>query len=86
MGVGVGIGATFYLVNRSHTSLTGCISQAQDGMQVSTKDGQSYKLVNAPTEVKPGTRVSLRGHKTKTAAGREFRVDRVSHQYGACGA
>jgi hypothetical protein len=41
--------------------------------------------VNAPSEVKARKRLSLRGHKIKATAGRAFRVDHVSRDYGACG-
>ena len=84
IGVGAGIGVAIYFVHRSHTSLTGCVSQSANEFALSAKDGASYTLVNAPREVKAGTRLSLRGHKINTGSGRAFRVDRVAHDDGAC--
>jgi hypothetical protein len=85
VGVGAAVGVGIYLVHRSHTSLTGCVQQAGNGFSLTTKDGNSYELVNAPSEVKARERFSLRGHKIKATSGRAFRVDHVSRDYGACG-
>ena len=84
IGVGAAIGVGIYFVHRSHTSLAGCVQQAGAGLSLIAKNGQSYELVNAPSEVQPRRRFSLRGHKIKAASGRAFRVDRVSHDYGGC--
>jgi len=85
VAVGVGVGADFYFVHRSHTSLTGCISKSEKGLKISTKD-RSYELEDAPSELKPGMRVALRGRKKNAASGPVFRVDHISRAYGACGA
>jgi len=82
--VGAGIGAGIYFIHRSHTSLTGCVHEADSGLTATAKDGTNYQLVNAPSQVKAGERFSLRGHKITAASGRAFRVDRVSRDYGAC--
>ena len=84
MGVGVAVGVGIYLIHRSHTSLTGCVQQTGNGFSVTAKDGNSYELVNAPSEVKAHERLSLRGHRIKATSGRAFRVDRVSRDYGVC--
>lgn len=84
VGVGVGIGTAVYFVHRSHTSLSGCVTQSDKGLTISGKN-DTYELVDAPGEVKPGRRVSLRGHKSKTGSSHIFRVDHLSHDYGACG-
>ncbi len=84
IGVGAGIGAGIYFIHRSHTSLTGCVREAESGLSATAKDGTNYQLVNAPSQVKAGERFSLRGHKITAASGRAFRVDRVSRDYGAC--
>lgn len=84
-GLGVGVGVGIYLIHRSHTSLTGCVRQSENRLTLTAKDGNVYELENAPSEVKPRERLSLRGHKTKSRSGRTFRVDRVSRDYGACG-
>ena len=84
VGLGAAVGVGIYLVHRSHTSLTGCVQQAGNGLNLITKDGSNYELLNAPSEVKAHERLSLRGHKIKAASGRSFRVDHVSRDYGAC--
>jgi hypothetical protein len=85
VGVGAVVGVSIYLVHRSHTSLTGCVQQTDNGLSLITKDGNNYELVNAPSEMKAHKRLLLRGHKIKTTSGRAFRVDHVSRDYGACG-
>jgi hypothetical protein len=84
VGLGAGVGVGIYLIHRSHTSLTGCVQQTSNGLRLIAKDGSNYELVNAPSEVKAGERLSLRGHKTKGASGPAFRVDQVSRDHGAC--
>ena len=85
IGVGAVVGVSIYLVHRSHTSLTGCVQQTENSFSLTAKDGKTYALENAPSEVKAHRRLSLRGHKTKATSGRAFRVDHVSRDYGACG-
>lgn len=85
VGVGAAVGVGIYLIHRSHTSLTGCVQQTDNGLSLTAKDGNNYDLLNAPSEVKARERLSLRGHKIKATSGRAFRVDRVSRDYGACG-
>jgi hypothetical protein len=85
VALGTGVGLAIYFVHRSHTSLTGCVEQTEHGLKMTTKDGNSYELVNAPIEVKAQRRLSLRGHKLSTGSGRAFRVDHLSRDYGACG-
>lgn len=84
VGVGVIVGVTIYAVHRSHTSLKGCVVQTSNGYSLSAKDGKSYELTNTPSELKAHRRVSLRGHKTKSASGNSFRVDHFSRDFGEC--
>jgi len=77
VGVGAGVGVGIYLIHRSHTSLTGCVQQTDNGLSLTAKDGNTYELVNAPSEVKARTRLSLRGHKIRATSGRAFRVDHL---------
>jgi hypothetical protein len=84
IGVGAGIGVGIYFIHRSHTSLTGCVRETDGGLSATAKDGNNYRLVNAPSQVKAGERFSLRGHKITAASGLAFRVDSVSRDYGAC--
>jgi hypothetical protein len=52
VGVGAGVGVGIYLIHRSHTSLTGCVQQTDNGLSLTAKDGNTYELVNAPSEVR----------------------------------
>jgi hypothetical protein len=54
IGVGAGIGTGIYFIHRSHTSLTGCVREADSGLSATAKDGTNYQLVNAPSQVKAG--------------------------------
>ncbi len=84
VGVGAAVGVGIYLIHRSHTSLTGCVRQTDNGLSLTAKDGNNYELVNASSEVRARERLSLRGHKIKGTSGRAFRVDHVARDYGAC--
>jgi hypothetical protein len=85
VALGAGVGVGIYLIHRSHTSLTGCVQQTDNGLSLTAKDGKNYELVNAPSEVKARKRLLLRGHKIKATSGRAFRVDHVARDYGGCG-
>ncbi len=84
IGVGAAVGVGVYLIHRSHTSLTGCVQQTNNRLSLTAKDGKTYKLENAPSEVKAHERLSLRGHKINATSGHVFCVDHVSRDYGAC--
>jgi|HubBroStandDraft_6_1064221.scaffolds.fasta_scaffold572478_1 hypothetical protein len=84
VGAGVLIGVGIYFIHHAHTSVKGCVQQTDNGLSLTAKDGSVYSLVNAPNEVKARERYSLRGHKSKSASGRTFRVNHVSRDYGAC--
>lgn len=43
VGVGVGIGVGIYFINRSHTSLSGCVRQTDRGLSMIAKDGNIYE-------------------------------------------
>src|SRR5260370_40584682 len=84
IGVGAAVGVGIYLIHRSHTSLTGCVQQTDNGLSLTAKNGNSYALVDAPSELQPHKRLLLRGHKIKATSGRAFRVDHVDRDYGGC--
>jgi hypothetical protein len=84
VAVGAGVGVAIYFVHRSHTSITGCVQQTDNGLSLTAKDGSTYALMNAPSDVKARERFSLRGHKSQAGSARTFRVDHVSRDYGAC--
>jgi len=84
VGVGGLVGMTIYAVHRSHTSLKGCVQPTGNGFSLIAKDGKSYELMNAPSELRAQRRVSLRGHKASSDSGRSFRVDHLSRDFGEC--
>jgi len=85
VAVGAIAGGGIYLaVHHSHTSLNGCVNESNHGLRVTTNSGMSYELLNAPTEVRTGERLSFRGHRIKTASGPAFQVDHISGHHGAC--
>ena len=84
VGVGAAVGVGIYFIHRGHTSLTGCVRQTDNGLTLTTKDGNNYELVGVSSEVKARERLWLRGHKVKGTSGRAFRVDYVARDYGAC--
>jgi hypothetical protein len=79
-----GVAATIYYVHRSHTSLKGCVLQSNDAFNLTTQNGKTYGLLAAPPGLKSHERVLLRGQKGGSSSDRTFRVDRISHDYGAC--
>ena len=81
--IGGGI-AAILLVHHSHTTVAGCVLDNGAGLGLTTDDGKTYKLMNAPPELREHRRVQLHGHKKKAASGRLFEVSRVSHEYGEC--
>lgn len=83
-GVAVGVTAGIYFVHRSHTSLKGCAVESGGAFHLTTKNGQTYELLNAPHDLQGNRRVYLRGHKGNTASGHIFSVTQLSHDYGAC--
>lgn len=83
IGVVAAVGAGVYFIHRSHTSLTGCVQQGDNGLSLTAK-GRNYALVNAPSNVTARKRFSLRGHKIDASSGPAFRVDHISRDYGAC--
>ncbi len=85
VGVGAAVGIGIYLMHRHRTSLTGCVQQTDNGLNLTAKDGNTYELENGPSEVKARKHLLVRGHKIKATSGRAFRVDHVSRDYGACG-
>src|SRR5260370_28332241 len=69
IGVGAAVGVGVYLIHRSHTSLTGCVQQTNNRLSLTAKDVKTYKLENAPSEVKAHDRLSLHGHSINQTSG-----------------
>jgi hypothetical protein len=91
--IGIGIGAAvagasaLYLVEHHRGSVSGCVRQAANDRLslVDSKSGESYLLVLASGDVKPGDQVKLSGKKTKDAEGNSsFEVRKVEKDFGAC--
>jgi hypothetical protein len=94
VGIGVGIAAAgaaigigvYMAVNHGH-SVTGCARSTQDGITLaSDSDKQTYTLVGDVAGIMPGDRVRVSGKKSKQTSGgtRQFLVQKVSRDFGAC--
>lgn len=85
IGAGVGIGI-YYAVHHGN-SLNGCAVSGSDGLQLQNRgDGQTYALTGEVAAIKPGDRVRVSGKKPRQSGGgaREFVVERLTKDYGAC--
>jgi hypothetical protein len=85
IGAGIGIGV-YYAVRHNH-SLTGCAISGASGLQLQSEgDQQSYALVGEVAGIKSGDRVRVSGKKEKSNAGapRQFLVEKLGKDYGAC--
>jgi hypothetical protein len=85
-GLALGIGITLAVKHEGH-ALTGCARSGPDGMTLtSDSDKQTYALLGEVAGIKPGERVRVSGKKGKgkTAGTREFLVEKVSKDFGAC--
>ena len=85
IGAGIGIGI-YYAVHHSH-SLTGCAASGANGLQIESEgDQQTYVLVGEVAGIKSGERVRVSGKKSKpnTNSSRQFLVEKLSKDFGAC--
>jgi preprotein translocase subunit Sss1 len=85
IGAGIGIGI-YYAVHHGH-SLTGCAVSGASGLQLQNEgDQQSYALIGEVAGIKSGDRVRVSGKKGKSNAGapRQFLVEKLGKDYGAC--
>ncbi|MFZ0743936.1 MAG: hypothetical protein WAM85_06000 [Terracidiphilus sp.] len=85
IGAAIGIGV-FYAVHHGH-SMTGCAVSAPNALQLQNQgDRQMYDLVGALKGINPGERVRVVGKKQKQNPGvpRQFLVEKVSKDFGAC--
>lgn len=84
-GAAIGIGV-YYAVKHDH-SVSGCARSGPEGLQLTSEsDKQTYSLVGEVAAIKPGERVRVSGKKgkEKSAATREFLVEKVSKDLGPC--
>ncbi|HZL50057.1 MAG TPA: hypothetical protein VFC37_03820 [Terracidiphilus sp.] len=79
---------TYVVIHHGYTShnITGCVESGAGGLVLENQGDQPYALVGAVTDVKQGERVHVSGKKEKKTAGatRQFQVDKLSKDYGAC--
>jgi len=73
-----------YLLKRS-TNMVGCVGEAGEGLHItSEKDKKTYVLDSPDVVFRPGTRVEIRGRKSKYGAVRKFRVKKLLKELGPC--
>lgn len=73
-----------YLLKRS-TNMVGCVGEAGEGLHITTeKDKKTYLLDSPHVTLRPGTRVEIRGRKSKYGAVRKFRVKKLLKEVGPC--
>jgi hypothetical protein len=85
IGAGIGIGV-YVAVHHNHT-LTGCASTGAGGLVLQNYgDQQTYAIVGEVSAIKPGERVRVSGKKSKlkNEASRQFLVEKLDKDFGAC--
>ena len=85
IGAGIGIGI-YAAVHHGH-NLNGCTVSSANGLQLQNHgDGQTYSLSGDIAAIKPGEHIRVSGKKAKTSTGsaRQFVVESLSKDYGAC--
>ncbi len=86
IGIAIGVGVTLAAKHEGH-SLTGCARSGGNGLTLtSDSDKRTYALLGDVSAIKPGNRVRLAGKKAreKSSGNREFLVEKVSKDLGAC--
>jgi hypothetical protein len=82
--IGVGV---YVMIQHAHT-VNGCVSDDPNGLLLHTKDGKTYVLLGATTNIKPDTRIKVRGTKRKKIDGvtdrPSFVVEKLDKVYGSC--
>ena len=85
IGAGIGIGV-YVAVNHNHT-LTGCASSGAGGPLLQNHgDQQTYAIAGEVSAIKPGERVRVSGKKSKQKGDgpRQFLVEKLDKDFGAC--
>jgi hypothetical protein len=73
-----------YLLKRP-TNIAGCVTESTQGLQiVNDKDKQTYLLDSPQLALQPGTRVEIRGKKSKYGATRKFTAKKLVREVGTC--
>ncbi|GAC1365315.1 MAG: hypothetical protein NVSMB3_13860 [Acidobacteriaceae bacterium] len=86
IGLGVGAGVGVYYLVRTPPSLSGCLASSAAGLQLySDGDHQAYALSGELSALQAGSRVRLKGKRSKDSAkNRKFLVEKVSKDLGPC--
>jgi hypothetical protein len=87
-GVGAVIGIGVYAAAHRNHRLTGCALAGTGGLELwSPGEQQTYALIGELSAVKPGERVRVSGKKSKQNQGtkRQFLVEKLEKDFGACG-
>jgi len=83
-GIGVGV---YFAVRQAHT-VKGCVIDNPDGLSLQMKDGKTYVLLGATTNIKANERIKVTGTRRKKIAGLTdqptFVVEKLDKVYGSC--
>jgi hypothetical protein len=85
VGTVIGVG-TYYAIRHNH-AISGCAVSGADGLELQSRgDQKTWALVGELDGIKPGERVRVSGKKRKQVAGapRQFLVEKLARDYGAC--
>ena len=84
---GAAIGIGIYYAVRHNRTVTGCAVSVPNGTTLTSEsDKQTYSLTGDVAGIKSGDRVRVSGKKSKgkSAGVRQFLVEKVSRDFGAC--
>lgn len=86
IGAAAGVGVGVYFLVRAPHSITGCVSNDANGMQLTDeRSTKPYLLEGDSAAVTPGQRVRVHGKPGKDSSKRRtFAVEKVSKNFGAC--
>jgi len=86
IGVGAAAGAGLLFLALHHSSATGCVLPAEDGLRfVDEKRNTSYSLAAGDFPLKAGQRVQLQGKKSKSiSGGQTFVAKKLLKDLGSC--
>jgi len=82
--IGVGV---YIIIQQAHT-VNGCVSDDPNGLLLHTKDGKTYVLLGATTNIKGDERIKVTGTRRKKIKGLTdqptFVVEKLNKVYGSC--
>jgi hypothetical protein len=87
VAVGAALGVGIYFLVRQPPSLSGCAASGPDGLTLQNEgDQQTYSLFGDTAGIKVGDRVKVSGKKKKkdSSGKRDFLVEKLAKDYGAC--